>query len=106
MARYVNTIPTGKSPESLNKDITRYLSEEGFQQIDPVANVWKKGMGLLLGPQFIRFEIRSGILVLEAWIKFALLPGVYLGEMGIDGFFGFIPKRQLKARVVEIEKLT
>ena len=32
-------------------------------------------------------------------------PGVYLGEMGIDGTFAFIPKGMLKARVKEIERL-
>jgi hypothetical protein len=47
--------------------------------------------------------VRSGKLYLEAWLKFPILPGVYVGEFGIDGLFGVIPKRQLKVRVEAIE---
>ena len=105
MARYINTIPTRKSPEELTRSIERYLREEGFKLFDPDQNIWKKGMGWMLGPQFIRFEVDPRELYLEAWIKFALLPGVYMGEMGIVGAFAFIPKRKLKARVIEIERM-
>jgi hypothetical protein len=105
MSRYTNTLGTSKPPELLNQQIAAHLKQQGFQQVDPVKNVWQKGIGFLVWPQFVRFETRPGALALEAWIKFALLPGVFVGEMGIDGVFGLIPKRMLKARVVEIEKL-
>lgn len=104
MARYSKNIPTDESPELLAEAITNYLVQEGFKKMD-AGNVWKKGMGIMLGPQYVRFEVVPGTLKLEAWIKFALLPGVYLGEMGIDGVIGLIPKRKLKARVEEIEHL-
>lgn len=105
MARYKNTIETDRDPDELEEDIEAYLKDEGFKRIDRDENIWKKGMGLVLGPQFIRFYAKPGRLKLEAWIKFALLPGVYIGEMGIDGFFAYIPKKKLKARVIEIERL-
>lgn len=105
MARYKNRIPTDRHPDDLFDDIEDYLVENGFTCYDEDENVWKKGMGWLTGPQFIQFDVRRGELRLQAWIKFALLPGVYFGEMGITGFFGFIPKRMLKARVDEIERL-
>ncbi len=105
MARYTSTIPTQKSPQELLSAIQTYLTNQGFKQIDPQQNIWQKGMGLLLGPQYIQFAAQPGGLQLQAWIKFALLPGVYLGEMGTDGFFAFIPKSKLKARVAEIEKI-
>jgi hypothetical protein len=105
MSRYINTISTNRKPEKLQRDIVAYLEESGFQLVDAELNVWQKGMGLLTGPQFVQFEVRDGELHLEAWIKFALLPGVYLGEMGTDGFFAFIPKSQLKSRVQDIEHL-
>ena len=41
----------------------------------------------------------DGSYVLEAWIKFAILPGVYVGEMGTKGFVGALPKQLLKERV-------
>jgi len=106
MGRYVNTISTPRSPENITKLISTYLTREGFKQIDSGQNLWKRGMGLMLGPQYVRFEATPGNVRLEAWIKFALLPGVYLGEMGVDGMFAIIPKRKLKARVVEIEKMS
>lgn len=63
-------------------------------------NVWKKGKGVLTGPQYIKLTpLNDGTYILEAWVKFAILPGVYVGEMGITGFFGAIPKSFLKARV-------
>lgn len=105
MSRYKNTLETDRHPDDLFDEIEDYLKDEGFKCIDRDENIWKKGMGLLLGPQYIRFRTSKGKLKVEAWIKFALLPGVYIGEMGIDGFFGIIPKKKLKARVIEIEKL-
>ena len=105
MPRYSNTIKTDESPESLGEQIAEYLTHEGFKQVDPVENIWKKGMGIMLGPQYVRFRTSPGSLLLEAWIKFAIVPGVYVGEMGIEGMFALIPKRKLKARVEEIEHL-
>lgn len=105
MSRYQRTLPTRRPPEKLHHFIANYLTSQGFRQINPHLNIWQKGMGLMLGPQFVRYESHPGQLVLEAWIKFALLPGVYFGEMGIDGMFAFIPKKMLKTRVVEIERM-
>ena len=106
MARYRNQLPTRLPPELVHQNLANYLTSQGFRVIDARQNVWQKGMGLMLGPQFIRYESHPGHLVLEAWIKFALLPGVYLGEMGIDGFFAFIPKKMLKGRMVDIERIS
>jgi hypothetical protein len=106
MSRYMNVVSSSKTPAELNQTVGSYLSAQGFRQIDPAQNIWKKGMGLLLGPHFVRFEAQPGCLRLEGWIKFALLPGVYIGEMGVDGLFAIIPKRQLKSKLMEIERIT
>ena len=105
MARYRNQLPTRLPPDQVHQHLANYLASQGFRLVDPQQNVWQKGMGLMLGPQFVRYESHPGQLRLEAWIKFALLPGVYLGEMGIDGFFAFIPKKMLKGKVQEIERM-
>lgn len=105
MGRYQSSIRTDRDPDELADDIEDYLKGEGFSLIDEKENVWKKGMGLMLGPQYLSYEVQPGKLLLDAWIKFALLPGVYMGEMGIDGFFAFIPKSKLKARVRVIERM-
>jgi len=106
MARYTRDITTGKSEDELKKSIQEFMGKEGFK--DTVYNqekVWKKGMGILTGPQFLKTELQSGAVRLQAWIKLALLPGVYIGEMGITGFFGFALKAVLKKRVENLEKL-
>lgn len=72
---------------------------------DKGEDVWEKGVGLLLGPQFIKVAPEDGHLHLEAWVKGVLLPGLYVGEMGTEGLMGAFPKRQLKQRVTELENL-
>ncbi len=103
MARYKNKIATDRDEEKIDRRIAKYLTAEGFRLVDEDENTWQKGNGWLLWPQYVQYEVRSGKLYLEAWLKFPILPGVYVGEFGIDGMFGFIPKRQLKVRVEAIE---
>ena len=105
MSRYRNQLPTRLPPDQVHQKLANYLTLQGFRLVDPPQTVWQKGAGLMFNPQFIRYESHPGQLVLEAWIKFAILPGVYLGEMGIDGLFLFIPKKMLKGKVQEIERM-
>lgn len=105
MARYSKRLPTDELADALHDQIAAYLTQEGFTCIDAADNTWKKGMGIMLGPQYVRFETTPGELLLEAWIKFAVVPGVYVGEMGIEGMFAMIPKRKLKARIQDIEMM-
>lgn len=105
MARYQKVLPTRRAPVELHHLLVNYLTGQGFRLVDQQQNLWQKGMGLLTGPQFIRFESHPWQLRLEAWIKFAVLPGVYVGEWGIDGLFLIVLKKLLKSRVVEIERL-
>ncbi|MBW2703941.1 MAG: hypothetical protein JRF33_24235 [Deltaproteobacteria bacterium] len=104
MSRYTNDIAiTGSVDEAMEK-ATEYLTAEGFK-LKEGGTAWKKGMGLMLGPQFLQVDRREDGLHLEAWIKFAILPGWYVGEMGLDGVFAIIPKRKLKKRVEALEEL-
>jgi len=106
MGRYTNDLKTSTSVEQALADVEMYLTSEGFRQVQyKGAQVWKKGLGLMIGPQFIILEPKEGNIHLEAWIKFALLPGVYLGEMGVEGTLAMIPKKKLKKRVLAIEEL-
>jgi len=106
MARYVTELATTRPPEEVIRQIEQFLLNEGFKQkAHQERRVWKKGMGLMLGPQFVLLMPGEGAVHLEAWIKFALLPGVYLGEMGITGAFALIPKKKLKGRVDQIEAM-
>ena len=106
MSRYIAEVPASQSFEIVRRQIEEYLRNESFKEIQRGGEtVWKKGMGLITGPQFVKFEPAGNVVKLEAWIKFALLPGIYLGEIGIKGVMGAIPKRKLRHRVEEIEKI-
>lgn len=103
MSRYVNDIQTSRSSDEVLRVTNDYLASEGFEKVDYEGEkVWKKGHGLALGPQFIKVVPDQGKVHIEAWIKMALLPGVYISEMGTGGFVGGVPKRRLKKRVATI----
>ncbi len=105
MSRYTNTIVSSLTAEAVSSVTEQYLRGEGFAlSVIDGQQVWKKGVGLLTAPQMILVSIVPGSIRIEAWIKFAILPGVYAGEMGLDGFVGAIPKQALKSRVKELEK--
>ena len=105
MSRYVNQIKCPIAPAGLAQPIADYLTKEGFGLVNyKGSQVWKKGMGILTGPQYICVSYGADFIQIEAFIKNALLPGVYFGEIGIDGFYGAIPKSLLKQRVTTIEQ--
>ena len=85
--------------------IGAFLTQQGFRQVNyRGVTAWKKGMGFLTAPQYVVLSFSSNYVQLEAFIKYALFPGVYVGEMGLDGFFGAFPKANLRARVATIEQ--
>lgn len=100
MARHIVEMLTDKPDETIAFIARDFLTKEGFAQQEYKGEVvWKKGHGLMTAPQFIKVTSEQGKLHLEAWIKFAWLPGVYSGEMDLSGFFGAVPKKMLKSRV-------
>lgn len=101
MARFVTQFNSPFTPQQINDATAAYLTNEGFEfrEFD-TQNVWKKGKGIMTYPQFIRvYQSAPGVYNLEAWLKVPVLPGVYVGELGIDGFFAAVPKSLLKGRV-------
>lgn len=104
MARYVKQLPMAYHPQDLANWTHQYLLNSGFQYKEKNGEkIYQKGMGLLTAPQFIKVSFYDNMAQVEAWIKFALLPGVYVGEMGLEGVFGGIPKVSLKKTVNYIE---
>lgn len=100
MSRYTLSFVSPYTPQQVNDCFASYLINEGFEpKIDKGENIWKKGVGLLTAPQYVKLTYHNNVYIIEAWLKFALLPGVYFGEMGLDGFVGCIPKSMLRSRV-------
>lgn len=105
MGRYVKDVDTTKNADDIKAAVESYLVAEGFENAQYNGQqCWKKGHGFI-APQYVMFEVTEGIVHLEGWIRFALLPGVYMGEMGTEGALGALPKRKLKVRMQELEKL-
>lgn len=100
MARYVVDMPTQLTPEEIASIFESFAQIEGFA-LTPYKgqNVYKKGMGFIAAPQYLTYMASPGMLHIEAWLRYAVLPGVYVGEMGLDGFFGAVPKGILRDRV-------
>jgi len=104
MARYINEFMSGGNDNDLNFIVQDYLTKEGFTVTNINGeNVWKKGSGWVASPQYIKVNVFQSRVHIEAWCKYALLPGVYVGEFGITGFFLWAIKALLKDRVVALE---
>jgi len=103
MARFSYDFQTPYTPEQVNAFLNDFAQKEGFTFTSRDGEqVLKKGSGWVAAPQFIKVLFSPGAVHIEAWLKYALLPGVYVGEMGLTGFFGFALKDVLKTRVKNI----
>ena len=98
--RFVKDFEVNRSDEEIRNIVTDYLSKGGFQFVNYKGEeVWKKGVGALAAPQFMKVNFQNGKVHLEAWLKTAILPGVYCGEMGLTGIWGVAIKKALKSKV-------
>ena len=106
MARYIKDFRVAASPDTIFGAVYPYLMSEGYEYIQyENENVFKKGKGLMTGPTFIKLSFAGNAVRLEAWMKYALFPGVYVGELGLTGFVGAAVKGPLKRRVAQIEAM-
>jgi hypothetical protein len=106
MSRFAKDYKSKKSTAELQKTVDNFMAKEGFSPYSYKGEtVWKKGAGLMVAPQFMKFTVADGSVHLEAWVKYALLPGVYVGEMGINGVMLVIPKNLLRTKIIAFEKL-
>jgi hypothetical protein len=88
----------GFPPEQWGPQVDQFLTENGFKrQMYKGMDVWKKGTGWLAAPQIFRIVNEGSRVVIETWIPFALLPGVYLGESGLNSAFGFAIKGGMRS---------
>lgn len=106
MSRYFTEIQTPFTMEQAGDIASKFLISEGFKLVDyNNEKVWQKGDGWMTGPSFIKLNYADNKIKIEAWIKFAVLPFVFVGEMGLDGFFAAIPKSTLSGRVTTLIRL-
>lgn len=86
--------------------VDAFLVSEGYtlKQLEG-ERVYQKGAGLAMGPTFIRFLVNGTNVRLEVWMKYAVLPGVYAGEIDNKSFVGSAVKGPLKDRMARIEMM-
>lgn len=100
MSRFKTEIQLNKPESFVDFIIKDFFHKEDFVYKEQKGEIlWQNGAGLLTAPQFIKYKYENGLLTLEAWLKFAIIPGVYCGEMGLKGIFGMGPKSMLKKKV-------
>lgn len=105
MARYIRELPIRQDPNGSFTAIHNYLIEDGFEYIEYKGeNVFKKGNGWVSAPTFIKISYSATTVRLEAWIKYAILPGVFAGEYGMDGAVGAMAKGTMKRCTAWIEQ--
>lgn len=106
MARYQNRIPLVKSAEETFEAIRQYLFSEGYEYVlYHDEQLFKKGHGVATAPTFIKIQFDQQYTYIEAWLKFAVVPGAYAGEMGLTGVTGFAVKQKLRKRVQMVETI-
>ena len=106
MPRYVNQFQFFASQDMLFQAVRSYLQSEGYTYTQYQSeNVFKKGHGLAAGPTFIKISFAANAVRLEAWMKFAVAPGIYAGEIDLNGALGAAVKGPLKKRVAQIEAM-
>ena len=113
MARYESGMYLSRNPVQVFNEVHKYLIGQGYNYEDfKGERLFKKGYGVVSAPTFIKLIIDNGALdgsqprlTLQAWLKYAWMPGVYSGEMDLTGAMGFAVKSTLKSRVIGVESI-
>lgn len=106
MARYIKDFQVNADPQTIHATINQYLQREGYEYIQyDGENVFKKGSGIASNPTFFKVSYSGNMVRMETWMKYALLPGVYVGELGLTGFVGVAVKGAWKRRVKQVEAI-
>lgn len=93
-------------PQALADTIHNYLMGQGYSfKQRGQEGIYQKGAGLMMGPTFLKFTIMGNGARIEGWQEYAILPGVYAGEIDIDSFIGIATKGPLKDRFMYMESL-
>ncbi len=106
MPRYMRDFPMIGTPDQMYGMVRDYLFSEGYVETNVKGeNVLKKGDGWVSGPTCFKISFYGNFMRMESWMLYAVLPGVYGGEIGVDGFVGSATKGPWKKRIAHIEQM-
>ena len=106
MSRYRIEIPTSLPHDSVNAIFNGIAAGEGFQMVAYKGEtVYSKGLGMMIPPQYFTFKLMGDTVIIEAWMKCVLFPGIFFGEIKPGFFAGAIASGKLTDRVNKIVML-
>ena len=106
MSRYIKTIALPPVDlKHIAERATEYLLSEGYKSVRYKRGglFFKKAGSLSKGPKYIKFGFKTGEMTIEAFVKFPLLPGITVGEMGTSGSFCSVMKTDLLKDISSFE---
>lgn len=93
MSRSIYDYTINKPDDFIQFVSNDFFKKEGFQLINYKGEqLWKRGTGMVTAANYIKLQYGNGVIHIEAFIK-------SFGEQNLEGFYGAIPKSQLKSRV-------
>ena len=106
MGRYIRDFMIKTDPQPVLAAVFNYLQSEGYEYTELNGEkVYKKGKGLVTGPSIFKIYQYGAAIRLETWMKYAIAPGLYVGELDTTGFVGSAVKGPWKNRIAHIEHL-
>lgn len=102
MGRYVITFNSAFPPEQTVIIVNNFYVQNDFSSYSYKGEHYqKKGDGFLTAPQIMRVLVNGNSVTIEAFTRYAILPGVYSGEIDPNrgGFVGSIPNSMLMSKV-------
>lgn len=95
-----------QNAEPLFYEIKDYLEYEGFEYVNYKGEfVFQKGEGWFVAPTFVKISINGDVLQLETWLKYAIFPSVFVGEIGLEGFLGWAAKGTMKRVIANVPSI-
>lgn len=101
MGRYVRQVQTALSPQQSITVINNFFAANGFSQYNYNNELWFKKGGVFLGPRVMRALVYGNTVVIEGFVRYAILPGIYVGEFN-SNFLGAIPYSMLKKSITDL----
>lgn len=102
MGRFIRQVQTALPPQQAVAVINNFYAANGFSQYNYNNELWFKKGGVFLGPRVMRALVYGNTIIIEGFVRYAILPGVYVGEIGDDGFVGAIPQSKLKKNIADL----
>ena len=98
--RYVRNIVLNRQEQYVHFIMHDFLTRMGMKQRQFKGEyVFSKGTGMFCPVKFLTYSYQNGCVHIEAWMRPVWLPGLYMGENDLSGFYGVAPKQIYKNEI-------